>query len=892
MKKLSALILAVLMLMSVMAGCVKTPDPTTKPNANVNPTDPKPTDPQNPGNPTDPANPTNPSEPQYEITPHPEGDFVWKTSASVISTSWNPHTYQTTDQSVPLDYTTSGLYTFIFNDELHPVEGKDPYEGYYIMPEMADDLPIDVTAEVKANYPQFADVIPADINEGYAYKIVLNPDCCWDDGTPINAETYVESFKRLLRPELLNYRASNWYGQSLSLAGAENYFNQGKSMNVDNSVDGENMKYQIADLVKGDDGAYYTPEGYKCFFGLNTKYKWMGGNYGLSAYYGAGYIPAEGCWDILSAQADEDGFVPVTDETMAALFVFTNSSVWGNEPWEQLGYYVSYAFTYEDNYSWDNVGLIASGEYELIVVLEKALAGFDLLYNLSGLTSPLVKIDLYDSLLKSEIGASGDEVWSSTYNTSAETTVSYGPYKMSEYQLDKSMRFVRNEKWWGYHDNKHIYKDPNPDDGGIYQMYQTTEVYIQLVGEASVRKTMFMAGQLMGYGLQAADFDELRNSERCYATPGATIFFMVLNGNMDAIQERENAEDFDKATQDLEMLTNTTFHKAMGMTYDKDDFASTISPSRSGALGIIGDAYMYDPDTGARYRDTDQAKQVLCDFYGVDVSQYSSLDEAVATITGYNPEQAKVLFTQSFAEGIEAGFITDADGDGKSDQTVIIEYSMSAAADDFMNKTIEYLNKNLAIVLQGTPFEGKVLFTMSAPYGDAWSDKLKSGQADVALCGWSGSLLDPFGLTDLYTNPTYQYDAAWFDATKVDLTINVPVNGENKDVTLNLKEWSDVLNGTAIVKDGVTYNYGSGMVDVEVRLDILAACEGAILESYNYLPMLLDGSMALLTYQVFYVVEEYNPIMGRGGLAYTRYNYNEAEWAAFVAEQGGELDYA
>lgn len=887
MKKLSALILAVLMLMSVMAGCVKTPDPTTKPNANVNPTDPKPTDPKNPGNPTDPANPTNPSEPQYEIIPHPEGDFVWKTSASVISTSWNPHTYQTTDQSVPLDYTTSGLYTFIFNDELHPVEGKAPYEGYYIMPEMADELPIDVTAEVKANYPQFADVIPADINEGYAYKIVLNPDACWDDGTPINAETYVESFKRLLRPELLNYRASNWYGQSLSLAGAENYFNQGKTTWYASSDVFEHYSEEIDDQLIFAMGpelevGCYIRDGFVGFpdsYDLAKTIEWLTANYGFPA----------SADDVALIEGKTLAEIKA-DESLKAIWE-TVLGWWQTEPDEELHFFIS-CKSYEDNFSWDNVGIIATGEYELIIVLEKALAGFDLLYNLSGLTSPLVKIDLYDSLLKSEIGASGDEVWSSTYNTSAETTVSYGPYKMSEYQLDKSMRFVRNEKWWGYHDNKHIYKDPNPDDGGIYQMYQTTEVYIQLVSEASVRKTMFMAGQLMGYGLQAADFDELRNSERCYATPGATIFFMVLNGNMDAIQERENAEDFDKATQDLEMLTNTTFHKAMGMTYDKDDFASTISPSRSGALGIIGDAYMYDPDTGARYRDTDQAKQVLCDFYGVDVSKYASLDEAVATITGYNPEQAKVLFTQSFAEGIEAGFITDADGDGKSDQTVIIEYSMSAAADDFMNKTIEYLNKNLATVLQGTPFEGKVLFTMSAPYGDAWSDKLKAGQADVALCGWSGSLLDPFGLTDLYTNPAYQYDAAWFDATKVDLTINVPVNGENKDVTLNLKQWSDVLNGTAIEKDGVTYNYGSGMVDVEVRLDILAACEGAILESYNYLPMLLDGSMALLSYQVFYVVEEYNPIMGRGGLAYTRYNYNEAEWAAFVAEQGGELDYA
>ena len=49
--------------------------------------------------------------------------------------------------------------------------------------------------------------------------------------------------------------------------------------------------------------------------------------------------------------------------------------------------------------------------------------------------------------------------------------------------------------------------------------------------------------------------------------------------------------------------------------------------------------------------------------------------------------------------------------------------------------------------------------------------------------------------------------------------------------------------------------------------------------------------MSLLTQQCYYVVEEYNPIMGRGGIAYLKYNYNDADWATYVSEQGGELKY-
>ena len=333
-----------------------------------------------------------------------------------------------------------------------------------------------------------------------------------------------------------------------------------------------------------------------------------------------------------------------------------------------------------------------------------------------------------------------------------------------------------------------------------------------------------------------------------------------------------------------------SFHQALGLAYDKDLFAATISPARSGAFGIIGDAYIYDPETGARYRDTDQAKQVLCDFYSVDVSKFDNLTEAADSITGYDPEMAKVYFQQAFDEAIAAGYITDADGNGISDQTVSIEYCISQDS-DFMTKTVDYLNEKVAEVAAGTPFEGKINFYKSGPYGNEWSDKIKQGLSDTVLGGWNGSLMNPFGLTDLYTNPSYQYDAAWYDATQVELTVNVPVNGVDTDLTMSLKNWSDALNGATVTVDGVEYNFGEATADVETRLDILAAIEGKVLESYNYLPMLLDGSMALLSQQVYYVVEEYNPVLGRGGIQYMKYNYDDAEWAAYVAEQGGELKY-
>ncbi|MBQ8509642.1 MAG: hypothetical protein IJ493_07020 [Clostridia bacterium] len=808
--------------------------------------------------------------------------FTYKDSVSTLCANWNPHTYETTDDAYLSEFIRGGLYSFIFNDENNPIEGKDPYSGYVIVPEMAASMPVDVTEQVKTEHPEFG--IPESATSGYAYTIDLNPDAVWQDGTPINADTYVYSMQQLLNPDLLNYRASDYYAGDLCIAGAEAYANAGSTSYTDNAL---GKAYTVADLTKGSDGQYVGPEGEKMYIGLDYALDWTGGDT-LKDYveaYGDKYFDVTN-WDTLIKKADAKGLIPLTDENLKLFTpVTTGNEAWG-ETEDDLPNYFVYGVDYPEVEYDGTVGCYKTGEYQITLVFGKSLAGFNLLYNLSG--NWIVYKDLYESCLKQE----GD-AWFSTYNTSVETTMSYGPYKLVSFQKDKSLRLERNETWYGYFDGKHQYVDPT--DGKEYAMYQTTAIDCQVVEEAATRKMMFLKGELMGYGLQAEDFDSYRSSEYAHVTPSETIFFLIFNGYKDAINNREKNEGFDTSKYDLQTMTLTSFRQAVAVTYDKELFASTISPARSGGYGLIGNAYLYDPETGSRYRDTDQAKQVLCDFYSVDVSKFDSLDDAVNSITGYDPETAKTLYQKAFDEALAAGYITDTNKDGKSDQTVQIEYCMSADS-DFMTKTIDYLNEKMNEVTAGTPFEGKITFVKSAPYGTEWSSKIKSGLSDTVLGGWSGSALNPFSLTDLYVNPSYQYDAKWFNASTVDLEMEVNVakigEAENvKKVKMNLKEWSDALNGATVTVNGTDYNFGDGIADVDTRLDILAAIEGKVLETYDYIPMLQDASMALLSQQVYYVVEEYNPVMGRGGITYLKYNYDDTEWAAYVAEQNGELKY-
>ena len=68
--------------------------------------------------------------------------------------------------------------------------------------------------------------------------------------------------------------------------------------------------------------------------------------------------------------------------------------------------------------------------------------------------------------------------------------------------------------------------------------------------------------------------------------------------------------------------------------------------------------------------------------------------------------------------------------------------------------------------------------------------------------------------------------------------MNVAKIGEPENlqtVKMNLAQWSQALNGSTITVGGTDYCFGDGIADIDTRLDILAAIEGEILGTYNYI---------------------------------------------------------
>ena len=139
--------------------------------------------------------------------------YTYNEYISMFPSTWNTHNGSTEADTYVQMYTEMGLYDMTFNEDR---------TTYMFIDEMAKGDPVDVTsdltAEQKAKYG-----IGAGQN-GKAWKVNLNPDATWENGTKITAEDYVKSMELLLSPEIKNKKAINYYSGSTAIYNAERFY--------------------------------------------------------------------------------------------------------------------------------------------------------------------------------------------------------------------------------------------------------------------------------------------------------------------------------------------------------------------------------------------------------------------------------------------------------------------------------------------------------------------------------------------------------------------------------------------------------------------------------------------------------------------------------------------
>ena len=61
------------------------------------------------------------------------------------------------------------------------------------------------------------------------------------------------------------------------------------------------------------------------------------------------------------------------------------------------------------------------------------------------------------------------------------------------------------------------------------------------------------------------------------------------------------------------------------------------------------------------------------------------------------------------------------------------------------------------------------------------------------------------------------------------------------------------------------------------------------LQEYYSLPMSRGFTSSLRSAKFHYITEDYNTMMGFGGMKYLQYDYTDAEWAQFLKEHNNDL---
>ncbi|MCM1102523.1 MAG: ABC transporter substrate-binding protein [Clostridium sp.] len=786
--------------------------------------------------------------------------YTYNMSTTAFPTNWSPALQQTNEDGTLLQYLTAALYTFDYNDTM---------DGYQLVPLAAAGEPTDVTADYVGQWG---------IEEGdtsLVWSFPLREDVKWEDGTPITANDYVRSAQLLLDPVAKNHRADMFYASSLKVANAKNYLYSGQHAYLNpmivNMTDDE---YIPLDSFEVNEDGVLTVDGKDIALDLNTGSSWGGA---LGDYYEEGaYVNADGVdvyAEILVPNADADGFVPATQEVydavclcIAQIHGYDDADAYaadaGDYAYLEAQEMMNYGETYEE-IDFSEVGIQAPSDYELVVALEVPLEGFYLRYAFTD--GWLIKEDLYLSCEKIENG-----VYTNTYGTSADTTASYGPYKLVSFQQDKEYVLEKNENYFDL-------------DG----KWQTTRIVMNYVVEAATRLQMFLNGELDVYGLSAEDMENYATSDYTYYATEASTFFVAMNPDLDALAARQAAlgDNFNKT-----ILTVEEFRQALSYSLDRASFALATAPTNSPAFGVYSGLIIYDPEVGATYRSTDEAKQVLVNFWGLadeigDGKLYADVDDAIDSITGYNLEMAREKFAEAYDIAKEQGLIDD-------DDVVRIMIGIPSSS-NFYAKGNEFLVNCWTEAVVGTPFEGRLTFDLNDTLGNGFGPALRNNEVDLLFgVGFVGSALDPYNLIQCYTtDDNLRYNTCWDTANDM-LTVNL----SGKDWTASVADWTYTINGEKITitdADGNTEEFSAGVTDgnSQERFEILAALEGAVLERYELLPLIDDSSAQLKSMKINYATEEYIFGMAFGGVQYYTYNYTDDEWAAFVAEQGGTLTY-
>ncbi len=796
----------------------------------------------------------------------------YNTTTSVMPSNWNEFTYADNNDTQNMSYIGSSFFEYDYkfeDDEKFNKDGtinKDAIvPGAYTTNYSAATKLEDVTATVDAKWG-YTDEQKAE--GGYAWKITLRDDLKWDDGTEIKAADFVYSMQQLLDPAFMNFRANTYY-DTLMIKNSKVYFFQNQEGTYE-TIGGQGYA-SVQEALDAGEELY-----------VNIWNMWG----------------AAGYKDEAGNEAPE--WVKITDET-----VYNNEA--GDDPcsgkmmYEGYGAYLEPGTGYDAaiyvenanrNVAWDSVGIYSiDDENAIVLCLDKTYSFLKedgslsvwAPYYFSSL--PVVHREKYEA---SKIApADGATLWTSNYNSSLETTASWGPYKLAEFEAGSHYKLVKNENWYGWSMNEYA------------NQYNISAINCRKVEEFATKWMGFLNGSYDDASLQTENVGEYLDSKYVYFTSTSTgTFGMQLYSNLPVLKESEDNNG---------ILAIQEFRHALNLGLNRSDIVEKIWPgSAVPCFGLLNVAYYYDIENspeladGGQYRNATIAKEGILRAYGFtqdDSGKWSSgdltglsTDDAYDTLTGYNPTLAK----QKMQEAIDILLANPEEYGYDASKNINLVYGSSSDTDKQRFRA-SYLQDVIDGLTAGTALEDKIDVEFDASAGAQWAEAFRSGDTQIGFgYGFSGNAFNPFDIVGAFVNPDddLNYHMYW-DTSSIDMTLTMPAGdyeGAGETITMSVQNWYYCLNGLAGTENQAkTYNWSEGFAPVEARLMILSALEELTIKESRSVMLIADGGGSFLGAKFSYFSEDEHTFMGFGGMRYMEVNYTDEEWAAFVAENNNDL---
>lgn len=741
-------------------------------------------------------------------------------------------------------YFTSAFYEFNYKFD---ADGKI-VPGAYTVEYSASTKLEDVTKKYAGKYG-----LAADAEKGQAFAMTLRNDLKWDDGTPIKAADFVYTMSQQLSPNYLFDTASNYYSGNYVIHNAQNYVKQGqKEMFPATSV---------LTVYNASDDA-------KLIFTLNGHDSYVADYLTSNGVEPQAYVAqaAKVTVDALKAIEGKSLAEIKNDETMLA--TWTAVLGWRKTlPNEELHFFkMEYEYPKMD---FSEVGyFVGDNEYELVMVIDGTLNPLDAEGNLTYEAGyyfsswPLVKKDLWE-----QCEDQSKTPYANSYCTTQEKSASWGPYKLTYYQDQKTYTVSRNDKWFGY---------------GLPQyanQYQTDAIVTEKIEEWDTAWLAFQKGNLDGIGMDVKIAADYRTSKRAYFTPETWTFDLNIQSNATSRTDKRNNL----------ILNYADFRKAISLSLDRDDYCAKNSPSSQAALGLLNSMYYYDVENGKVYRDSVQAKEAILNAYGatknadgswkVGETTYTDIEDALDATTGYNLTLARQLVENAVAQAKTDGKYSDG-------EEIILTYGIETQTAN-TDRVKNWFQAAFDSMTKGTSIEGKVKIEYFMFSSATWSEQFADGEYDLCFGAWGQAAFNPaYLLCETQISDENRYAVNW-DPKTVSVTVKATPDDKHEDgiYTYNLEQWRLILQG----KDGCPVNFKN--FPMEDQLAALGAVETAILKEYYSIPVYSRYSASLMGYKVDYVSYEYNTFMGYGGIRYMTFNYDDTAWAEFVASNNNILNY-